>query len=79
MGVGRHAEVLPGVPGLHPRDPQGRVSGQRHPPRPGVDGLSRPEPGQVVAHGALHAAGQDGHRAHGGADVEGGVQDRRRL
>jgi len=79
VGIGGHAVVLPGILSLHPADLQGRVRQQLHPPRAGPDGTTRSVPGQVVAHGAFHLAGQYSHASHRGSHIYCGLQDRRRL
>lgn len=79
MGIGGHTVVLPSILSPHPADLQGRVGQHLHPPCAGSDGTTRSVPGQVVAHGAFHLAGQHGHGSRRGSHIECRLQDRRRL
>lgn len=79
VGVGGHTLVLPGVVTSHPADLQGRVRQHSNPPRPRSDGSTRSVPGQVVAHGAFHLAGEHSHGSDRGSHVVRRLQDRRRL
>lgn len=79
VGVGGHAVVLPGILSPHPTDLQGRVGQHLYPPCAGPDDTTCSVPGQVVAHGAFHLAGQRGHGSHRGSHIECWLQDWRRF